>query len=241
MAPAAGRPIPPPERPPRRAGVALGYFISTLAGYLVSALLFLEIGVPIPSDDLPTRILRALQVGVAFGGPPAVGQWIVLRAFARRTLRRSGTSHTLAARRLVRETALWIMATLAGTMASFLGLALVVPVADTATLGMAALAVLAGTPLGLCPPVLQWLALFRRVQNGVSWMLWTWIGMVIGAVWLIVTMDSLVHAAFPDGLAFAALFALPLGGFQALALYRMLPFWRAHLLESASRAPESAE
>ncbi len=240
MTPAAGRPIPPTKRPPRRAGVALGYFISTLAGYLVSALLFLEIGVPIPSDDPSTRILHALQVGVAFGGPPAICQWIVLRGFVRRTLRRSGTSLTLVARRLVRETALWILATLAGTMASFLGLALVVPAANTATLGMAALAVLAGTPLGLGPPLLQWLALFRHVQNGASWMLWTWIGMVIGAIWLIVTMDSLVHAAFPDGLVFGLLFALPLGGFQALALYRMLPFWRAHLLESARRAPGSA-
>jgi hypothetical protein len=180
------------------------------------------------------------------GAAVAVAQWLVLRRLVRRALRAASCRDlSQPERRLVRDTALWIVATIAGTVTSgaFGGLIFGILLHSGAhgLLGLPT-SLFNGLISGLILGTAQWLVLRRQVPSAGRWIRWTVGGLMLGniayyIVWSLLTLPF--EQANPNPWMLWAIHAPPVAAFvssyaflQSACLKRLAPGWLTRHLET---------
>ena len=207
-----------------RATLAIQYAFMTVVGCAVAIHLLIDLN---PGESL----MGWIQAGVIFGGFIGLAQWWVLFRYTRRVLAGQDIARTRMGRRIVRETAWWGLATLAGFAAG--------PMAAEMTnrylfrtLPEPVLHGLIGLVLGAVGGLGQVIVLRRRLPHSWAWVAWTLIGLVAGGILL----GSIKNWSFENhlnNLARGIALGLPFGVAQAACLYRLEPIWTKCLLDEA--------
>jgi hypothetical protein len=213
---------------------AVGYAVGWLFLAKIDADYFVSV-----SDYLLLSVQRASFYGSAI----AVAQWLVLRRLVRRALCSvSGCDLTHAERRLVRNTALWIVVTIVG---------MVIGGAFIELLGglwhwFEWASDMRGLPQSLCVGLIlgtaQWLVLRRQVPGAGHWILWTMSGTIIGTVaqgddWLLKVVYFMSASRLLADLASLSLFVAIYTAMQSACLKRLAPGWMKRLHDAARTVP----
>lgn len=181
-----------------------------------------------PYPRMGGTLKDVMPLGILFGAPVGLAQWGVLSRHAKRVLDASGIARTVSGRRLVRETAWWVIATLAGSAAGWMLVAAQVHVLSFPRFSLRSIG-LSGLLLGAAVGLAQGMLLRRRFPHAGRWILWSVAGMAAGHV-LAHPFGPGYSDAFLDHLAYNVAFGIPVGAAQAFSLYRVEPAWRARIL-----------
>jgi hypothetical protein len=201
--------------------------------------------------SIPTMVLAHVQGTSFFGAAFGAAQWIALRRLVRRgLLAASGRALSQPERRLVRDTALWIVATVAGmTSAGVVEGAiygLLFQAHAYALLGLPS-AVLDGLIGGCSTGTAQWLVLRHRVPGAGTWIRSTVFGFLLGSIAgfvgctvLQAVFQPVLSPASPaaiwfflTGTVWTALIAGVTALFQARRLKRLAPGWMKRVHDAA--------
>jgi hypothetical protein len=195
-----------------------------------------------------------LQMGGCFGCLLGIAQWIALRQFVHQALRQLMCRQDLPlpAKRMVRETAWWIVATLAGMIggASMNGLLFILLLEADSSLPNESVIVLfyfvmAFLIQGISLAWAQWILLRRRVQSDVGWIGWTGIALALIPFGVLL----LIALRIGGGPTSTYVLVLVMGGcllgiFQVRSLRSLAPEWvrtvRERFPQSTSDASASA-
>ena len=219
-------------------------------GYL-AALHFIWRDIPDSPPFLEMVLLR-VQMATIYGAAVATVQWLVLYRLVLRALRTSRKPPSHAHRRLVRNTAWWIIMTLASTVVSFMLAVLAGELQKYCSIDFLypnlTLALIDGLILGTS----QWFLIRSRVPGAGRWILWTAVGTVLGGIVALQTYRysyDLIQN-FPGhygilarsiSIAYGVINVVVVTAFQAFCLKRLAPAWMKRLYDEAHAAPSNAD
>lgn len=214
-----------------RARLAFLYAAMTALG-CAAGLALIRFLQPYPRID--GTATSAVQLGVLFGAPVGLLQWGVLHRHARSVLGASGGDRAQAGLRIVRETAWWIVWTMAGSAVGWSLVVLQLHVLPFPRFSLRAFAT-SGLILGVSFGLAQERLLIRHPAGRNGWLGWTVAGQVISHLLTLPVGLSLSDTVWQH-LAYNVLFGIPFGAAQAVALYRLEPAWRRRLSDAVRAA-----
>jgi hypothetical protein len=201
--------------------------LGVVAGFFVSIFFVLMLhGIPINPSPLSKDILKALEGGSLFGLILGVFQYAALRRLVLRLYRnRNGMTLDETGRRNVRDTADWIVATVAGTTAgSLIGVICPELIPQTYS-GLRSAASLGG--YGACLGATQWMVLRRWASGAALWIPCTAAGPALSVIGnRALTGLNLPLLGYGPIITLSVTVGLCLGIFQALCLRRLVARWK---------------
>jgi hypothetical protein len=224
--------------------------LAASAGSVV-AMLFWDRNVRQEATTVSECVMASIQSNSIQGVAIAVAQWFILRRLIRRALRAaSGRDLSQPELRIVRDTSLWIVMTVAGYVmgGALSGSVIGLMIHIHAYFGFPA-AMVSGLISGFTIGLTQWLMLRAWTAHADTWIQVTMLGSIVGHLvqyiyWFrIFTPMALNISPFVQWRAqftTIAVQALFLAAVQAVCLKRLAPGWMNRLHDAARAAPSDA-